>query len=89
MKDLIKKMIQESVWQQITKDFHKFTMEHCEKLSLKEQLVFVNLLNANDEYSFAVLQKLWEQFEAKGGCSKERIQELFDIEVKKMGSISI
>lgn len=89
MKDLIKKMVQENVWQQITKDFHEFTMEHCEKLSEKEQLVFINLLNANDEYSFAVLQNLWEQFEAKGGCSEARIKELFDIEVKKLGSISI
>jgi len=89
MKDLINKMIKESVWIQITKDFHEFTISHCNSLDEKEQAIFINLLNANDEYSFAVLQNLWEQFEAKGGCSEERIREIFDIEVKKLGSISI
>ena len=40
MKDLIKKMMQESIWEQIAKDFHEFTIKHCETLNKKEQIVF-------------------------------------------------
>jgi hypothetical protein len=83
MKDLIMKMVKESVWIQVQKDFHEFTMKHCEKLNYKEQLVFMNLINSGDEYSHAILDNLWQEFEIEG-CSKERIQELFDIEVKQL-----
>ena len=83
MKDLIKKMVQESIWEQIAKDFHQFTVKHCETLNDKEQIVFANLINTGDEYSRAILENLWREFEVEG-CSEKRLKELFDIEVKKL-----
>ena len=88
MNNLIKKMVQENVWEQITKDFHEFTMKHCEKLEYKEQLVFINLINSDDEYSSAILEELWKEFEIEG-CSEKRMKELFDNEMKKFGSVKI
>ena len=46
MKDLIMKMVKESVWIQVQKDFHEFTMKHCEKLTNKEQMFFVRMINS-------------------------------------------
>ena len=83
MNDLIMKLVKESVWIQVQKDFHEFTMKHCETLTNKEQLFFVKLINSGDEYSNSILENLWQEFEVDG-CSKERIQELFDIEVKQL-----
>ena len=83
MKDLIKKMMQESIWKQIAKDFQEFTIKHCETLNKKEQIVFANLINTGDEYSQAILENLWREFEVEG-CSEKRLKELFDIEVKKL-----
>ena len=83
MKDLIKKMVQESIWEQIAKDFHEFTIKHCDTLNKKEQIVFANLINTGDEYSHAILENLWKKFEVEG-CSEKRLKELFDIEVKKL-----
>ena len=83
MKDLIMKMVKESVWIQVQKDFHEFTMKHCEKLTNIEQMFFVRMINSGDEYSHAILENLWQEFEVEG-CSEKRIQELFDIEVKQL-----
>jgi hypothetical protein len=83
MNDLIMKLVKESIWIQVQKDFHEFTIKHCETLNKKEQIVFANLINSGDEYSHAILENLWREFEVEG-CSEKRLKELFDIELKKL-----
>jgi hypothetical protein len=88
MKELIMKMVKENVWIQIQKDFYEFTMKHCKKLSLKEQICFVKMINSGDEYSLAILNNLWQEFQVEG-FSEERVTELFNIEVTKMGNVIV
>jgi hypothetical protein len=88
MKDIIVKMIWESVWEQITNEFYEFTVKHSETLTEKEKLIFVDLVNQQDEYSHLVLESLWAKFEVEN-CTEERLQEIFESHLKKIGSISI
>lgn len=88
MEDFIKNLIREVVWQQITNDFYNFVIKHSETLSPKEQIVLAELINNGDDYSHGILEQLWKEFEVEG-CSVKRIQELYEIEMKKMGAINI
>jgi hypothetical protein len=46
------------------------------------------MINSGDEYSLAILNNLWQEFQVEG-FSEERVTELFNIEVTKMGNVIV
>lgn len=84
MGEIVKRMIWEKIWRQIESDFYDFVSLHCENLATeKEQIVFCELIAADDDFTKLVLKNLWEEFSVQG-CSNERMDELFKIEMEKL-----